>query len=81
LGAQAQQDVQQNNNIAQQQKLLFKERIECLSKQYQTLHCALDFGRGFLSSLITIKKEGILIILTNLQVTMACNIQVLGVHT
>jgi len=81
LGAQAQQDVQQNNNIAQKQKLLFKERIECLSKQFQTLHCALDFGIGFLSSLITIKKEGILIILTNLQVTMACNIQVLGVHT
>jgi len=57
LGAQAQQDVQQNDNIAQQQKLLFKE-IECLSKH----HCTLDFDRGFLSSLMTIKKEGIAIV-------------------
>jgi len=59
LGLQAQQDVQQNDNIAQQQKLLFKE-IECLSKQFQTHHCALDFDRGFLSSQITIKEEGLL---------------------
>ncbi len=50
--AQSQQDTQQNDNIVQQQKLLFKQ-IENLVKHFRTHRCALDFDRGFLSSLLT----------------------------
>jgi len=56
--AKTQQVAQQNKNIAQEQKLLFKQ-IESLSKQFCSHWCALDFDRGFVSSLFTVKKENI----------------------
>jgi len=54
IGAPTEQEMQQNKNIAHEQKLLFKE-IEGLAYRFRTHRCTLDFDGGFIASLFTLK--------------------------
>jgi len=51
-----QQNTPQNDITVEGQKLLF-EQIESLVKEFHMHRCALDFDRGFLSLLLSIKEE------------------------
>jgi len=55
-GADMERVAPHNENIAQEQKLLFTD-IESLVTKFRSHRCALDFDRRFISSLLTIKDN------------------------